>query len=708
MYQYRLRVLLILIFGGCVMVATRLFYLQVIQGEYWQEYANHVLLSRRSLPTYRGRIFAADGTLMAAEMPAFDIAVKLGELDAPVSTDGGRPRSELRARIEDAFKVDGCRVTDRKDIRLSLLPSASGEAWLASLSYSGTIVKRQPPPPVIGLLWKGSRVRQKVSREVAVIPVPETILGRVEKLATASGRSTAELLDAVMQVEEDVLRERASRWEPRPVITDASYDLVLRTEVFEDAFRGFVPVEKCSRRYPLNSLAGHVIGYMGKLTPEDYRKYRREYAGSRAKRMFLSDTIGKNGIELRFDPILRGSRGEELVERERRGQVVRQLSKIDSQPGCDLYLTLMPEQQAAAELALRGRTGAAVVLDAITGEILVLASSPRYNPATISSDYRQLAADPEKPFLHRAIKAYPLGSTFKTITSIAALAQGIDPNITVTCGGTFRIGHPKCSGWHGTISFREAMKRSCNVYFCELGTQAGAESLYEWALKLGLDANTTYELGGEDRGYVPSPSRRMSERGQRWYPGDTANLSIGQGELLVTPLQAARMMAALSTDGRLVQPHIVKKIMDASGREVPVPGRGSIEQQTVHLPAGASARLCDALTAVVHEQGGTARKAFADSQKLYKLAGKTSTAQRRRIDRQTGLPYWDDVGWFVGFAPADKPRMAFAVMIEHLSEGIHGGEMAAPIVRRILESFPDSFMLGTGAPLGGAGGAEHK
>jgi len=692
------------------MVATRLFYLQVIHGEYWQQYANKVLLSRRSLPTYRGRIFAGDGTLMAGDMPAFDIAVKLSALDLPTSANGERPRSEFRARIEDAFRINGLRVMDREDLHLSLVPSSGEGAWLASLSYTGTIVRRRPPPPVIGLIWKGSRIRQKVSRDAVAIPIPETILQPVKNLATAAGRSKAELLDDVVRVAEDVLCGRASRWEPRPVISDAPYDLVLKTEVFEDSFRGFAAVEKSSRRYPLSGLAGHVVGYMGKLTPEDYRRYRREYAGSRAKRMFLSDVIGKSGAELRFNEVLRGSRGEELVERERSGRVVRQLGKIDSQPGCDLHLTLMPQQQAAAEMALRGRTGAAVVLDATNGEILVLASVPCYNPATISSDYRQLAADPEKPFLHRAVKAYPLGSTFKAVTFLAALSRGIDPEATVECSGAFRIGdwRLKCSGRHGSISFRGAMKRSCNVYFCQLGTQAGAESLYEWALKLGMDANTTYELGGEESGYVPSPSRRMSERGQRWYPGDTANMSIGQGELMVTPLQAARTMAAVSTDGRLVQPHIVKKIVDASGRDVPVPGRDSVGPRSVQLPPGASARLRDALAAVVHEEGGTAHRAFTDWQRPYRLAGKTSTAQRRKVDRQSGLAYWDDVGWFVGFAPAERPRIAFAVMIEHLSEGIHGGKMAAPIARQIVESFPDAFLMGTAAAPAAAGGEAER
>ena len=702
MYKYRLQVLLILIFGGCLMVATRLFYLQIIQGDYWKDYANHVLLSKRSLPTYQGKVFTADGTLLAADMPGFDIAARLADLDPPVKNpDGKRPRAEFRRRLDSAFVIDGHRVKDARDVHLALA-AAGGDQWCVNVSYSGTLVRRERPPPVIGLLWGGRTVREQVSRH-ATVAIPDTVVGPVKVLAQAAGRTEAQILGSVVQLAEDELAGRAGRAELRPLLADAPYDLVLKTEVFADAFRGFSPMEKRPRRYPQGDLAGHVIGYMGKLTQAEYDRYRGEYCGSRAKRYFLSDTIGKTGTELWFNDVLRGARGEELVERDSHGRAVREpLSRIASVPGSDVYLTLLAQQQRAAEQALGGRTGAAVVMDVATGEILVLASSPRFNPATISEDYPKLLQNQEKPFVHRAIKAYPLGSTFKIVTALAAWATGVDTDCAFTCEGFFRIGRLRCSGYHNEISFHEAMKRSCNVYFCELGMKAGAEGLYEWARNLGFDQQTTFELGGEDAGYVPSPARRHYEQEKDWYAGDTANLSIGQGELMTTPLQAARAMAMVANGGRLVMPHIVKRIVDAGGSEVPVKGRPSIEPKTAAFPPGAGARLRSALTAVVHEEHGTAWSAFEDWRRPWRVAGKTSTAQRRKADPQSGLPYWDDVGWFVGFAPADRPRVAFTVMIEHLSSGMHGGELAAPIARAVLESFSDDFMLGKAAAAGGA------
>ena len=695
MYKFRLRVLLIVIFGGSLMVTSRLFYLQVVQGEHWARYAEQIRLDRRSLPTARGRILAADGSVLAADLPAFDIVLRLADLDPPVPAPGARrPRPEFRRSLQESFIVDGLAVRDRRDVDLELLGPDDG-GWYARLSYSGVIQRREPPPGILALFWKGSIVPEPVERSLCVL-LPPAIVEPAANLAREAGVPEEAVVKSVVELARDELRGRASRDDARPVLADVPYSLVLKTAIFDERFRGFSPDDKHVRRYPQGGLAGNVVGYMAKLAPREYDSYSAGYAGSRSKRYFLNDTIGRTGIEARLNSLLRGERGEQLVERDRLGRTVRVVGRVQSLPGCDVVLTLMPGPQKAAEEALAGKVGAAVVIDAATGSVLVLATAPSIDPATISKDYARLAADPDKPLINRPLKAYPLGSTFKVVTALAAWSGGVGPEAVFECRGRFRIGGLSCSSTygHGAIAFHEALKKSCNVYFCELGAKAGPEALAEWAAKLGFGSRTGIELAGEDAGLVPSPARRLWERGDRWFGGDTANYSIGQGDLLVTPLQAARAMGAVCTGGLLTVPHVVKLVLAADGSEAEVPGRGPLEPEQVDLPAGASDRIRSALEAVVHERGGTAHQAFADWHKPYRLAGKTSTAQRGRDN---------DVGWFVGVAPADRPRVAFAVLIEQLPAGAHGGEIAAPIARRIVESFPDTFLTGS-PPAPDAGG----
>ena len=690
-YKYRLRVILILIFGGFLMVATRLFYLQVMQGEHWSTYAEEIRLSRRSCPTHRGRILAEElpsadcpspePVELAADLPAFDIAVKLSNLDDPGESNSNE---RFRTSLHRAMSVDGRRVRDRQDVSLTLVQTPEND-WAAKIAFSGVVLRREPPAFPIRLVWKGRYIREPVQGEECV-PIPQHIIEPVRNLAAIAGVGEVELLEKLVRMCQDVLNNRANSWDELPIIEDVPYDFVLKVTVKSDDLRGFFAQDKRARRYTQGDLAGHIIGYMSKLNRGEYDEYRREYAGSRGKRYFLNDSIGRSGIEARFNAELRGSRGEELVEKDRHGRVVRVIDRQESVPGCDIYLTLLPAQQRAAEEAFAERTGCAAVIDARTGALLVLASNPRYAPAEFFSDYRRLVNDPDNPLFHRAVKSYPLGSTFKIVTALAAWDGGVSPGVEVNCNGTFRGRGPRCSArWgHGDLGFHVAFKKSCNVYFCEIGTRAGADKLAEWAMLLGLDVKTAYEPLGEESGYVPSPARRAWETGRGWWSGDTANLSIGQGDLLVTPLQAARLLAAVST-GRLAMPHVVKKIIDAHGDSVPVSGRPSIEPQQLDLPPEAVERVRRALEAVVHESGGTANRAFPDWDRPYKVGGKTSTAQR---------PGPSDLGWFTGMAPADNPRIAFAVAVD-LEGDEHGGDIAAPIARKIIESFPDEFLTET-------------
>jgi len=315
MFKFRLRVICILIFGGALMVATRLFYLQIVEGAHWKNYAEQIRLSRRSRPTYRGRILAADGTLLAADLPAFDMAVRLSDLDArnPSAPDARGRTGPLRYDLHHAMIVQGQRVRDIDNIKLELGETPEG-GWCIDVSYTGFIRRRDPPPAPLSWVWKGKYVNVDVA-ESRTIPIDEFILKPVERAAQQTGTDVESILQAIVDFAADMLRRRVNSWDTRTVIADIDYDVVMKAMILEDEIRGFFPVEKRVRRYAEGDLAGHVIGYMAKLNPDEYEAYSNEYAGERAKRYFLNDTIGRAGIEAAFNELLRGARGEELVER---------------------------------------------------------------------------------------------------------------------------------------------------------------------------------------------------------------------------------------------------------------------------------------------------------------------------------------------------------------------------------------------------------
>ncbi|MFA4028489.1 MAG: hypothetical protein GDYSWBUE_000393 [Candidatus Fervidibacterota bacterium] len=422
------------------------------------------------------------------------------------------------------------------------------------------------------------------------------------------------------------------------------------------------------RRYPYDRLAAHVLGYIGEVS-EDGLKERRE--------LMPGDKVGKSGVEKAYDEFLQGEKGYRLVEVDATGALVRKLSEIRSQPGKTLRLTIDINWQMACERALGGRHGAIVVVDVHDGGILAMCSSPSFSPNSFSngmsaSEWHKLRTDRSHPLQNKAISGcYPPGSTFKIVTALAGLASGvITPQTRFTCGGGLRVGRRffKCWRRHGTVDLVKAIGQSCDAYFYRVGLLVGPEKLSEYARAFWLGKKCGVDLPGEGSGLVPTPSWKKARYGVRWYDGDTANYAIGQGYLLATPLQMCLVASAIANGGIVYRPHLLSSIEDGPRGVIKRHEPVVLNRLAVSSMALSSIRL--GMKWAVYGSGGTAR-VLASSPVT--VAGKTGSSQHRRGEK----PH----AWIIGYAPADSPRVAFAVVVE--ASG-HGGEVAAPIVKQVL------------------------
>jgi penicillin-binding protein 2 len=395
----------------------------------------------------------------------------------------------------------------------------------------------------------------------------------------------------------------------------------------------------------------------------------------------MGDLVGKSGLERTYDDRLRGQRGWNLVSVNNVGRHVGE-ARVGTLPaaGSPIEVTIDLVLQQALREGLGEETGAGVFLDPWTGEILALVSTPAFDPnqfveGLTTRAWNALNADPRRPLHDRAIGSfYAPGSVFKVLMAVAGLETGtVTASDTVWCNGSTLIhGHPRLCwrrGGHGSANLRSALTHSCNVYFYHLGARMGIEGITLWGERLGLGRPTGIDLPGEARGVLPSEAWKRANLGQPWFPGDTVSVAIGQGLLAVTPLQVATLVATVATGGRRPVPHLMR----GSGHEpLIVPLRAS----TVEIVRQA---MRDAV------QQGTGRSADLPGARV---AGKTGTAQVFKhsagIDADLLPKAERDHAWFAGFAPADAPRIAFAVVVEH---GGHGGTTAAPIARRVLEVF---------------------
>jgi penicillin-binding protein 2 len=426
------------------------------------------------------------------------------------------------------------------------------------------------------------------------------------------------------------------------------------------------------RLYRLDSDLAHVLGYIGAARPEDL---------AREPSATPDDLFGRGGVERSYDHSLRGHNGEQVLVVDSRGRPMEVARRIEPEPGDDLRLTIDLELQQEAERAIGERRGAVVAMDPRNGAVLVMLSSPSFNPNLFSrrldrSTWQDLVADPGHPLQNRAIRsAYPPGSPFKVVMGAAAIAEramGLDER--VYCGGQITLHGRRRRCWkqagHGPMDLHAAIQNSCNVYFYVLGERLGIERIARYARLFGFDRTSGIDLEGERAGLVPDPAWKMAVRRTPWYAGETVSVSIGQGALLATPLQMARMTGVIASRGWLATPHLR---LDTT---IAPPVRTNLDVTSLD-------RIALAMEAVV--AGGTGASARLPG---VRVGGKTGTVQTVHqatwTDNEELPEEHRDHAWFVSFAPVEKPELVVAVFVEH---GGKGSQAAAPIARAIYERY---------------------
>ena len=477
------------------------------------------------------------------------------------------------------------------------------------------------------------------------------------------------------------------------VRANLSWEEMARIEVAMPELPGVAIEQGLIRDYPYGTGASHMLGYVAAVS-------EKELTGDPL--LELPDfRIGKNGVEKAQDMQLRGGAGTSQVEVNAFGRVVREIATTPGQPGRDIVLGVdMALQEFVVRRCSVEASLSCVVLDALTGDVLALVSSPSFDPTQFSTGltpalWQELSTDPRNPLTDKAIAGvYPPGSTFKPVVALAALEAGaMTPDSTVSCPGYFSLGNATFHCWrkegHGAMRLHDGIKKSCDVYFYETARRVGIDRIAAMARKLGFGSPVGLDIPGERGGTIPDRERQLALTGVAWQPGETLIAGIGQGAVTGTPLQLATMAARLVT-GRAVVPRLLRP----EGRLIP----------EVNQPASAFAELgvnprwlalvLDGMNAVVNEQGGTAYAARITDPAMA-MGGKSGTSQVRRIsqaEREHGIRKGTAVPWkerdhalFVSFAPVSAPRYVCAVVVEHGGEtGGGGSAVAAPICRDVL------------------------
>ena len=449
------------------------------------------------------------------------------------------------------------------------------------------------------------------------------------------------------------------------------------------------------RNYVFNNLASHTLGYLGEISKASLERLKDP-----AYRQ--GDFVGKNGLENIYESLLRGKKGYKEVEVDVSGRELKTLRKLPPESGNNLILTLDVKiqeelEKLMTETAEQNMNGSVVVMKVQTGEIIAITSKPSFDPNKFAAgispkNWRDLVTDEWHPLQNRSIHGqYPPGSTYKIVTAIAGLGEGvIKPDTSIFCPGHFKLGRGRYRCWkksgHGFMNLHDALVQSCDVYFYTIGHRLGIDTIAKYAKRFGLGRSTRLGLSREKKGLVPTTQWKLLNKKEPWQLGETISASIGQGFNLVTPIQQVIMMAAVANRGILLKPYLVKRIEGPEGqlRQEFFPEIiGQIGVDPDHLE-----QVRMALRDVVNGARGTGKKSRL---KNIIVSGKTGTAQVVRmksdeeLEKGEAIPVkYRDHAWFVAFAPYEKPVLAVAIIVEH---GGHGGATAGPIAGKIFKKY---------------------
>lgn len=718
---HRLAVLGLLIVVPLAVIAGRIADLQCRLQPAFTEVFSRTRTDTEELPARQGRLLAADGTVLADDVLQYDLRVYYRRLEEP--PDPRWLRRKAWERLSRSERRQSALVAAQE----SLLREERKAWWreLAQLTGQPEEELRHTARTIqerVDGIWAGVDERRRLSslkKPVVVTPSSngwESLWQSVQHELTAPPvRTHQEPLVIAEQEQSHVL------------IINVSREVADEVEAHPERYPGVSIAIRPRRVYPLKNVAPHILGSRTPLRPEEVDTDSEHFIAALAVDYRAGDPYGRSGLERQYESVLHGRRGVRRMTYDRHGEELDSQLERSSEHGRDIVLTLdLPLQQRAEALLDEALStvpkantddeappanapqtpppgGCLIALDVQTGAVLTAACAPRYDANLLitpdATAWKKLVDDPRKPLYPRITQmALPPGSVFKALTSIALLETGVfHPHDHINCIGYLdRPEQHRCLVFrhygvgHGDTDLAAALARSCNVYFFTGARRSGPQALVEWSQRLGIGEPTGLDLPGETGGALPSPSR-PGEAGLRWYPGDTLGLAIGQSSLKVTPLQMARLMAAIANGGFLVTPHLATTAgptsIETDGSTPVRPVFAHPEPQPIPgLHPETLAAIRAGLYDVVHDPHGTGYKTIR--LKDVAIAGKTGTAEVGG-----GRP---DHAWFAGYAPADNPRVAFAVVIEH---GGSGGKVAGPIAREFVKTLLETGLITPSSPL---------
>lgn len=663
-----------------VMILLQLINLQIIRGEYYDEQSQMKLLAERDIVAPRGNIVDRNGVPIAINRVGYTVKLAKTGLNE-------NQTSELILKLIDVFEKNGDSYEQNLSNYLTFNPLAFGPKLKTQEALES---------------WKKDMVMKK--EDMDLLGTPEDVFKYFRKKFYIEDKYTDEEAYKIMIIKYDILIKGYSATNPLLIAKDVSAQTVAQIEERHHEFPGVIIDIVPQRKYVNASPVGHILGYIGVISGEEYQKYKDNGYG-------MNDMIGKLGIEKTQESQLRGINGKKRVEVDTKGRLTAELSSEPAIPGNDVVLTIDLRLQKVAMESLKqnieliksqadnkknfgdANAGAAVAIDVNTGEVLALASYPTYDPSVFLAGPQDKEAQKiiqdliqgkgEYSWYNRAIQGrYAPGSTFKPLTSIAGLETGaITPqNSYITDRGTHVIGGWtfKCMEYpttgHGRIDLTRALATSCNIYFHELGVKIGIDNIDLWAKRFGLGEYTGIELPSEEKGIRANKTTKKELRNDDWRPADTAQTAIGQFDNAFTPIQLASYVSTLANGGKKYKPHIVKEIRKHDGSIVlksePEYEDLQIKKETIDL-------VHKGMVEVANAQDGTANRIFDDLKPII-VAGKTGTPE-------TGFEHLGQSsnGLFIAYAPADNPQIAVAVVIEH---GVWGS-YAAPVAKDILKEY---------------------
>ncbi len=667
--KQRLTVYITFVVIICLIFVLRLFYMQIIKGEEFMEISQQKQMRRMNITAPRGEIYDRYGVPLITNDVGYCVQIQRIGMDA----------EELNAillKLYGMIEADGAEVADTLPI--------SAEPFSFNFSDSYTDVED----------IKAAEKRFKKSMEFDEDITAPQVIDKLKTRYKIADSYTPQEVRRIAGVRYEMEKRGFSVSEPFVMASDISMELVTKIRESQSEYRCVNIASEYVRKYNQGTMAAHVLGRIGRISDTEYAELSDEGYG-------LNDMIGKQGIEKVCEQYLKGEDGSASLVQTQSGFEVQQDLTVEPVQGNYVTLTIDAKMQAALEQALaetieqiRARggdpsyksggdayCGAGVVLDVNSGEVLAIASHPTYDISNFSKVYNRLLKDENMPMWNRSVSAaYPPGSTFKMLSSIAALESGtVSPSTIIVDEGVYKYYpdyQPRCWIWkslgqaHGAQTVTDAIKNSCNYYYYEAARLMGIETLNEFGKLFGFGQRTGIELSGEEAaGRLAGPEDREKNGGGTWQPGDTLQAAIGQSDNLMTPLQLANYICTLVNGGTRYVPHIIKSVRSPVDGTIVYASEPVVAQKIEMQPQNLKAVL-DGMLAVTED--GTASSVFEGYP--IRVGGKTGSAQVAR---------GSDNGVFTGFAPFDNPEIAIAIVVEH---GNSGSDVA-PIAKAVMDSY---------------------